>query len=285
MVTPERRRIAVAVLVERFGVSERRACRVVGQHRSTQRRPPRPVPDAEEKLRARLREIARSHPRWGWKTAHAVVRREGWAVNRKRTQRLWRQEGLKRPQLCRKRRRLGPTLTARLRASRPNQVWAIDFCFDETADRRRLKVANVVDEFTREALAMRVGRSCTADQLVEVIERLVAARGAPEYLRMDNGPEMIAWALREWCRLAGTRSTYIEPGAPWENPFVESFNGRARDELLNVEEFADLIDAQIVVEAWRVEYNTFRPHSALGGLTPAQYAKNWTDQTQATLPQ
>lgn len=132
---------------------------------------------------------------------------------------------------------------------------------------------------------MRVGRSCTADQLVDVIEALVAARGAPEHLRMDNGPEMIAWALREWCRLSGTRSTYIEPGAPWENPFVESFNGRVRDELLNVEEFADLIDAQIVVEAWRVEYNTLRPHSALDGLTPDQYAKHWTQQHQPKLPQ
>jgi putative transposase len=280
MVTPERRRIAVAVLVEGFGVSERRACRVVGQHRSTQRRPRRARPELEEKLRSRLREIARDHPRWGWKTAFVIVRREGWAVNRKRVQRLWRDEGLKRPQLCRKRRRLGPTLTGRLRASRPNQVWAIDFQFDETADRRRLKLANVVDEFTREALAIRVDRSCGADQLVETIEAVVALRGAPEHLRMDNGPEMVAWGLRDWCRLSGTRSTYIEPGSPWENPFVESFNGRLRDELLNVEEFADLRQAKIIVEDWRIEYNTYRPHSSLGGLTPNQYAKTWTQHHQ-----
>jgi putative transposase len=285
MVTPERRRIAVAVLVDRFGVSERRACKVVGQHRSTQRRPRRSVPDSEQKLRARLREIAREHPRWGFKTAYAIVRREGWQVNRKRIQRLWREEGLKRPQFCRKRRRLGPTLTGRLRACRPNQVWAIDFQFDETADGRRLKLANLVDEFTREALAIRVGRSCTADGVVEIIEALVALRGAPEHLRMDNGPEMIAWGLREWCRLSGSRATYIEPGSPWENPFVESFNGRLRDELLNVEEFADLRQAKIIVEDWRIEYNTYRPHSALGGLTPAQYAKIWTQQHQPTLPQ
>ena len=285
MVTPERRRIAVATLVCRFGVSERRACRVVGQHRSTQRRHRRARPDVEVKLRARLRQIAREHPRWGWKTAHAIVRREGWAVNRKRTQRLWREEGLCRPAFCRKRRRLGPTLSGRLRASRPNQVWAIDFQFDETADRRRLKLANVVDEFTREALAIRVGRSCTADELVEVIESLVVTRGAPEHLRMDNGPEMIAWGLREWCRLSGSRATYIEPGSPWENPFVESFNGRLRDELLNVEEFADLRQAQVIVEDWRIEYNIYRPHSALGGLTPDQFAKTWTQQHQPKLPQ
>jgi transposase InsO family protein len=125
------------------------------------------VPEAEVKLRARLRDIARAHPRWGWKTARAVIRREGWAVNRKRTQRLWRAEGLRRPPMCRKRRRLGPTLTERLRATRPSQVWAIDFCFDETADGRRLKLANIVDEFTRQALAMRVARSSTADELIE----------------------------------------------------------------------------------------------------------------------
>jgi putative transposase len=285
MVTPERRRIAVAVLLDRFGVSERRACRVVGQHRSTQRRPARPRPEAEDKLRSRLREIARSHPRWGWKTAHAVIRREGWTLNRKRTQRLWREEGLKRPQMCRKRRRLGPTVTARLRATHPNHVWAIDFQFDETSDGRRLKLTNIVDEFTREALAMRVGRSCNADQLIDIIEQLAAERGAPEHLRMDNGPELMAWGVREWCRLAGTSTGYIEPGAPWENPFVESFNGRARDELLNVEDFADLPEAQIVVETWRMEYNTFRPHSALGGLTPAKFAKDWTQKHQPTLSQ
>jgi hypothetical protein len=147
-----------------------------------------------------------------------VIRREGWLVNRKRTPRLWREEGLKRPQMCRKRRRLGPTVTARLRATHPNHVWAIDFQFDETSDRRRLKLTKIVDEFTREALAMRVGRSCNADELIEVVEALAAERGAPQYLRMDNGPELMAWGLHEWCRIAGTSTGYIEPGAPWENP-------------------------------------------------------------------
>ena len=274
----------MVALQGRFGVSERRACRVAGQHRSTQRCVTRPVPDAEAKLRARLREIAREHPRWGWKTAHTLVRREGWVLNRKRTQRLWRAEGLRRPQTCRKRRRVGPGTRERMRATAPNQVWAIDFQFDETADRRRLKLANIVDEFTREALAMRVGRTCTADQLVDVIEALVAERGAPAFLRCDNGPELVAWALRDWCRLSGTGISYIEPGSPWENPFVESFNGRARDELLNIEEFATLAEAQVVIEAWRIEYNTYRPHTALRGLTPAEFAKQWTEQHQPALP-
>ena len=131
---------------------------------------------------------------------------------------------------------------------------------------------------------MRVGRSCTADEVVDTISSLVAVRGAPVHLRMDNGPEMITWALRDYCRLAGTRTTYIEPGSPWENPFVESVNSRARDELFNVEEFATLLEAQVIVEAWRIEYNTYRPHSSLGDLTPAEYAATWNrlDQSNPT---
>jgi putative transposase len=169
-----------------------------------------------------------------------VLRREGWAVNRKRIQRLWRAEGLKRPVRCAKRRRVRPETGVRRRAERPGQMWALDFQFDETSDHRRLKLLNIVDEYTREALAMRVGRTCDADAVVATIEALTVERGAPEFLRMDNGPELIAWALRDWCRLVGTKTLYIEPGSPWENPFVESFNGRVRDELLNLEDFATL---------------------------------------------
>jgi putative transposase len=268
-------------------VSERRACRLAGQHRTTQRRPIRAGVDAELRLRARLRALARAHPRWGWRMAWRVLRREPgqpWTgVNHKRVRRLWREEGLRRPVRTRKRRRVTAEQAERLRAERPNQVWAIDFQFDETADGRRLKLANIVDEHTREALAMRVGRTCTADDLVEVLAGLVAVRGAPEQLRMDNGPELIAWALRDWCRLVDARTSYIEPGSPWENPYVESFNGRVRDELLAIEEFTSLTVAQVVVEAWRIEYNTYRPHSALGGLTPAEYAATKTSTTQPQL--
>jgi putative transposase len=276
--TPERRRRAVAALTERFGVSERRACQTIGQSRTTQRRCPKAPSTEEAKLCRRLRQIAKTHPRWGWKTAHQVLVREGWAINKKRTQRLWRKEGLRRPLTCRKRRRLYPGSAERLAARYPNHVWAIDFQFDETADFKRLKLANVVDEFTRESLAMEVDRSLTADRLIDVLERLVALHGAPQHLRMDNGPELVSWALRDWCRLGGTRTVYIEPGSPWQNPFVESFNSRCRDELLNVEEFANLREARVVVEAWRVEYNTYRPHSSLGGLTPAEFKREWFDQ-------
>ena len=214
--------------------------------------------------------------------AHRLLLREGWTLNRKRTRRLWRLEGLRRPPQTHKRRRVRPDDPERRVATRPNEVWALDFQFDETSDGRRLKLLNVVDEFTREALAMRVGRSCDADAVVATIETLVIERGAPQHLRMDNGPELVAWALRDWCRLAGAGTIYIEPGSPWENPYVESFNGRARDELLNIEEFGSLLEAQVVIEAWRIEYNTYRPHSALGRLTPAEYAAGWTIQTQPT---
>jgi putative transposase len=269
----------VVVLCERFGVSERRACAVAGQHRSTQRKGRRSRSPEEDRLRRRLRAIARRHPRWGWKMAHQVLVREGWSINRKRTRRLWRDEGLRRPAPCRRKRRRPPSGEL-FRAEHPNHVWALDFQFDETADRRRLKLLNIVDEHTREALAMRVGRTCDADDVVATIEALVAERGAPGHLRMDNGPELVAWALRDWCRLAGTATTYIEPGSPWENPFIESFNGRARDELLNTEEFATLLEAQVVVEGWRMEYNTYRPHSSLGGLTPAEYRARWVPEEE-----
>ena len=284
MVTPDRRRRAVAVLVGRFGVSERRACRVAGQWRSTQRRPARPMPSADEKLR-RLRVFARRHPRLGWRKAHDVVRRDGFVVNHKRLRRLWREEGLRRPPPRKnKRRRPGGSAGVLLRAEYQNHVWALDFQFDETADQRRLKLLNIVDEYTREALAMDVDRSMGADQVVSCIERLVGERGAPGYLRMDNGPELIAWTLRDWCRLTGTSSVYIEPGSPWENPWIESFNGRARDELLNITEFGSVTEARILIEDWRNEYNTWRRHSSLGGLTPAEYAARQTRNNQPQLP-
>ena len=285
MVTPDRRRRAVVVLQSRFGVSERRACRVVGQHRSTQRRTARPMSEADVKLRRRLRRFARRHPRLGWRKTHDVVRREGFVVNHKRLRRLWREEDLRRPPPRKnKKRRPGGSDGTLLRAEHPNDVWGLDFQFDETADQRRLKLLNIVDEHTREALAMDVGRSMGADTVVAVIERLVHQRGAPKHLRMDNGPELIAWALRDWCRLAGLGTIYIEPGSPWENPWIESFNGRARDELLNITEFGSLTEARVVIEDWRNDYNTWRPHSSLGELTPAEYAAQQTRNDQPQLP-
>jgi putative transposase len=285
MVTPDRCRRVVTVLVKRFGVSERRACRVVGQHRTTQRREPRPEPEADVKLRRRLRRFARNHPRMGWRKAHTVVRREVWCVNHKKLRRLWKDEGLRRPPPKKnKKRRPGGLDGTLLSAEYRNHVWGLDFEFDETSDLRMLKLLNIVDEHTREALAMYVDRSITADKVVDCLERLIAERGAPEFIRMDNGPEMIAWVLRDWCQLRGLGIIYIEPGSPWQNPWVESFNGRVRDELLNITEFGSLAEARVLIEDWRNEYNTWRPHSSLGGLTPVEYAQRCQHEHQPTHP-
>ncbi len=219
------------MLQDRFGLSERRACQITGQHRSTQRYQPMPRP-AEDELRARLREFSRTRPRWGYRRAWAVLRDEGWAVNRKRIQRLWREEGLRVPQRRRKRQRLGVSTVPpeRRRAEAPNQVWATDFQFDVTADGRILKLLNIVDEHTREALAVVVDRRIDADRTVAALDRLIAERRTPPgFVRCDNGPELTANALRDWCRFSGAGAHSIEPGSPWENACVESFGGRLRD--------------------------------------------------------
>jgi putative transposase len=271
------------MLQDRFGLSERRACRYVGQHRSTQRREPCVVAD-DGALRGRLREISRERPRWGYRRAHATLRGEGWEVNRKRVQRLWREEGLRVPVRRRKRRRLGNSTVpaARLAAERPDHVWAIDFQFDQTADGRILKLLHVVDEFTREALVVECRRRIDADRTVTVLDRIVATRGrSPEFVRCDNGPEFTANALRDWCRFSRVGSAYIEPGSPWQNAYVESFGSRIRDELLAVESFSCLAEAQVMVEDWRQDYNEHRPHSALGMQAPAKFAWTWRARQDA----
>ena len=204
----------------------------------------------------------RRSPALGWKTAHQILLREGWRLNHKRTPSGLAPGG---PQAAREdpqAPKVGQGSEATVaRATHAGHVCAIDFMFDETSDRRRLKLCNIVDEYTREALAIRVDRTCNAEDLLGVIQDLMLTRGAPEYLRADNSPEMIAWTLRDYCRLTGTKTAYIEPGSPWENPFVESFNGPLRDELLNIEELGSLTEAKLIIEDWRIEYNTYRPHS------------------------
>jgi putative transposase len=268
------------MLQDRLGVSERRACQIAGQHRSTQRREACLAAD-DGALRGRLRELSRERPRWGHRRAHATLCEEGWSVNRKRVQRLWREEGLRVPVKRRKRRRLGSSTVPakRLAAVRPDHVWAIDFQFDQTADGKILKLLHVVDEFTREALAIECRRRIDADATVAVLERLVRTRGrAPQFIRCDNGPELTANALRDWCRFSLTGSAYIEPGSPWQNPYVESFGSRVRDELLSVELFCSLAEAKVMVEDFREDYNEHRPHSALGMATPARFAHAWKVQ-------
>jgi transposase InsO family protein len=273
------------MLQDRLGLSERRACRICGQGRSTQRHEPKAAGD-DAALRAALRGISAARSRWGYRRAHARLLEEGWSVNRKRVQRLWREEGLRVPRRKTKRRRLGGNRDGRrLRATHPDHVWALDFQSDETADGRALRLLNVVDEFTREALGGEVARSITAEDTVATLERLVAARGtAPAHIRCDNGPELIAHTLRDWCRLTTTATAYIEPGSPWQNPFIESFNGRVRDEVLDIELFDTLAEAKVIVADWIVAYNTEHPHSALGMLPPARFAERWREEDAVPAP-
>jgi putative transposase len=273
------------MLQERLGLSQRRACHILGQHRGTQRHR-RADTDADRDLRARLRRFATDHPRWGYRRAHAVLVREGHVLNRKKVQRLWREEGLRVPRRRRKRKRLGESTTPadRLTAERPHHVWALDYQFDVTAAGRVIKILHVLDEFTRESLSDLVDHAIDADATVACLDKIVAIGGRhPEFVRCDNGPELTANALRDWCRFGGTATSYIEPGSPWQNPWVESYGSRMRDELLAIEQFDSLLEAKVLVADWRSDYNNYRPHSALGMLTPTEFARQWRTIHQPKL--
>jgi len=274
----------VNVLTERFGVSQRHACRVVGQHRSTQRLEPPAPADDEAELREFLRAFCRQRPRWGWRRAAKQARREGWRVNDKRIQRLWRAEGLKVPYRKRKRphRGVGSAVGAMCPIA-PNALWALDFQFDTTIDGRTIKLLNIVDEYTRECPAIVVNRSINADQVVDCLDRLSVTRGAPAFVRFDNGPEFIAAAVADWCRFNSVGSMFIDPGSPWQNAWIESFNGRLRDEFLNGWQFDNLTEAKVLIEDWRIDYNMNRPHSAHGELTPNEFAQAWATRNQPVL--
>jgi putative transposase len=247
----------VVVLRERFGVSQRRACKVIGQHRSTQRLDPPGPADDETELRAWLRAFSRERPRWGWRRAATALRKAGRKVNNKRVQRLWREEGLKVPYRKQKKPHRGiGTAVGPMCPIAPNALWALDFLFDTTVDGRTLKLLNIVDEFTRECPAILVGRHCDADKVVATLDALAATRGAPAFLRFDHGPEFIARAVADWCR----------------------FN-----ELLNGWHFDNLLEAQVLIEDWRIDYNTNRPHSAHGDLTPTEFAQAWITRNQPAL--
>ena len=253
-----------------LAVSERRACRVLKQPRSTQRYRPRVAGD-EERLVGRLVELATEYGRYGYRRITALLRREGWRVNHKRVERLWRREGLKVPRRQPKRRRLwlNDGSCVRRRPEYRDHVWSYDFAMARTHDGRPVKMLTVMDEYTRECLAIDVGRRIRSDDVLSRLTSLFVYRGAPGYLRSDNGPEFTAKAVREWLTRIGVRTLYIEPGSPWENGYIESFIGKMRDELLNREIFDTLLEAKVLVERWRQEYNRFRPHSSLGYRPPA----------------
>jgi transposase InsO family protein len=259
--------------VAKLRVSERRACRVLGQARTTQRRRPKERSD-ENRLTRRVMELAYCYGRYGYRRITAMLQREGWRVNHKRVERIWRREGLKVPAKQPKRGRLwlADGSCIRLRPTHRDHVWSYDFIFDRTRDGRALKVMTVIDEYTRECLALRVERSLDSEDVLEVLDDIFVRRGVPEHIRSDNGGEFTAAAVRAWLDALEVKPLYIEPGSPWENGYVESFHGRLRDELLNGEIFDTLWEAQVLLEQWRREYNTVRPHSALGYRPPAPEA-------------
>jgi len=260
-------------VIEEIRVSERRACRVLGQARSTQRRRP-VVRDDEDALTRRIIELATCYGRYGYRRITALLHREGWRVNHKRVERIWRREGLKVPKKQAKRGRLwlNDGSCIRLRPTHRDHVWSYDFIFDRTRDGRAVKIMTVIDEYTRECLALRAERSMRSEEVLEVLDDLFIRRGIPEHLRSDNGSEMTAEVVRSWLETLQVKPLYIEPGSPWENGYVESFHGKLRDELLNGELFDTLWETQVLLEQWRREYNAVRPHSALGYRPPAPEA-------------
>ena len=268
--SPSRRRMCVE-RVQRVlpSVSERRACRVINQPRPTQRRVLMSRDD-EESLTADIINLAIRFGRYGYRRITALLRDQGWQVNHKRVERIWRREGLKVPMKQPKRGRLwlNDGSCIRLRPERKGHVWAYDFVACRTEDGRAVRMLTVIDEYTRECLAIRVARRIRSDDVIHTLTELFVINGAPEHIRSDNGPEFTSKMVRGWLERVGVKTLFIEPGSPWENGYNESFNGKLRDELLNREIFYPLREVQILTERWRREYNTIRPHSSLGYRPP-----------------
>jgi len=254
-------------------ISQRRACQVLGQARSTQRRNPY-VGAEEERLTKDIISLATKYGRYGYRRITALLNSDSWNVNHKRVERIWRREGLKVPKKQPKRGRLwlNDGSCIRLRPMYKDHVWSYDFVKSRTEDGRAFRILTMIDEFTRECLAMLVSRRITSQDVIDQLFQLFVLRGIPEYLRSDNGPEFTARAIRKWLAKIGVKTLFIEPGSPWENGYIESFNGKLRDELLNREVFSTLTEAKVLIEEWRREYNGVRPHSSLGYRPPAPEA-------------
>ena len=257
----------------KLNVSERRACKVIGQHRSVQRYQKKRR-KLDQALTERIIELASDYGRYGYRRITALLNQEGWGVNHKRVQRIWRMEGLKVPQKQPKRSRLwlNDGSCIRHRPTFKNHVWSYDFVHHRTHDGRSYRMLNIMDEFTRECLAIKVKRRINSFDVLETLADLFLLHGQPKFIRSDNGPEFIAERLRDWLSSLEVKTLFIEPGSPWENGYIESFNGRLRDELLNGEIFYTLNEAKVILESWRKEYNHVRPHSSLGYRVPVPLA-------------
>ena len=253
-----------------FDISQRRACQVISQPRSTQRYK-RVIKNDEAVLVKRMIELTKQYGRYGYRRVTALLQSEGFRVNHKRIERLWRREGLKVSQKQPKRKRLwfNDGSCVRLSSRYKNHVWSYDFVHDRTCNGKAIRMLTVLDEHTRECLAIVVDRKLNSQNVMDVLSQLFIEHGTPQYIRSDNGPEFIAKQLRWWLKRHKINTLFIEPGSPWENGYIESFNGKLRDELLKREVFDTLFEAQVLIERWRLEYNTVRPHSSLGYRPPA----------------
>lgn len=273
MVTPSQKRRAVMLLKGKKGYKIQMLCKVLKLSGSSFYYRSKPG-DFEKRLLKRLHYFSTHYPRYGYRRIHALLQREGWQVNKKRIQRLMRQEGLRVLNIGRKRRRLGLSTSDRKKAIYCNHVWTWDFIFDRLEDGRSLKMLVIVDEYTRENLSIFVNRNIKSLDVINVLRSLIKERGVPSYIRSDNGPEFIAKAIERWLKFYQVGTIYIKPGSPWENPYIESFNGKFRDECLNMELFGSMTEARVIIGDWRKEYNEIRPHSSLGYLTPAEFSMN-----------
>ena len=275
-----RRRLGIDV------VSQRRACQALDQPRGTQRYKAK-RPELDKALIAAMRGITDTRPRFGCERIHPMLNESGWNVGFGKVHRLWKQEHMQVPAKQRKRRRLpghSGNGCVRHKATHRNHVWSYDFVTERTEDGRQLKLLVVIDEFTRECLAIEPARSFTAREVILTLQYLFAVRGAPEHIRSDNGPEFVAKKIQRWLDQAAVRTLYIQKASPWENAYVESFNGKMRDELLNRELFLSLTEARYVLDEWRLDYNHRRPHSSLSWQTPAAFAATLIDTTAGVFP-
>ena len=275
MVTPAARRSMVLFIQESYQVSERRACKIVGLCRSSCRY--QAMPKNDEEIRSRLRELAEQRRKFGAPRLHTLLRREGHRINHKRTERLYREEGLS-LRLKKRKKRVSHLRVVMDRPARINQHWSMDFVSDSLYNGRRFRVLTVVDDFSRECPALEADHSLTGQRVTRVLDRIALLRGLPEVITVDNGPEFISKALDLWAFENKVRLRFIQPGKPVQNAYIESFNGRFREECLNDNVFVSLSGARIIIEAWRQDYNTARPHSSLSDMTPEEFSSQFEQQ-------
>ena len=274
MVSPAQQKQAVACVVDQRLCSERRACRYLGVHRSTYRYPVKSPLPQQVQLHQRIVSLSWQYPRYGYRRIRAVLEREGWSVSRKQVQRIRRKEGLKVHPKPQRIPRQGVSTGLPTQATHRNHVWTWDFIFDRTDKGSTLKMLTMLDEYTRQCLAIRVERQIRSGQVLVTLWQAMMQYGIPEHIRSDNGTEFIAGKIQRWLRFNQIKTLYIEPGSPWQNGYIESFHSRFRDECLNREWLLNLREARVVIEDWRQHYNTERPHSRLGYLSPENYIKH-----------